>query len=406
MNPKTPRDQFCGRFRCPKIARFAQKSPVSRRLVTFVTMIVTVPLGERAYQIWIQNGILNSFPELPSAALPGEIALVCSRSVAPLYGDSLMKYLENLGQKVVKIEVPDGEGAKSLEGAARVFDALAQANFSRRGALWAVGGGVTGDLAGFCAATWMRGISFVQVPTTLLAMVDSSVGGKTGVNHPKAKNLLGAFWQPVAVLIDPNCLKTLPKREIAAGLAEIIKYGVIADADFFRWIENNLDGALSLKNEILIQIIARSCEIKAEVVGQDERESDSVGRRAILNYGHTFGHAIEAIASYGTVLHGEAIAVGMTVAARLAIELKTIEKSAGEELLERQTRLFERAGLPTRVPQGLEFQKLWAAMTLDKKNRGAGVNFQLPARLGAIVKVENVEKAVVERVVEILRAPT
>ena len=364
-------------------------------------MIVPVSLGERSYSIHIYNGALNDFPDLPQSALPGEIALVCSQSVAPLYGGDLKRKLENLNQKVLKIEVGDGETAKSLQSASQVFDALAEVHFPRNGAIWALGGGVTGDLAGWVAATWMRGISFVQVPTTLLAMVDSSVGGKTGINHPRAKNLLGAFWQPVAVLIDPQCLKTLPQREIAAGLAEIIKYGVIADENFFSWLETHLDEILKLENAAVEHTIARSCEIKALVVGEDERESDSIGRRAILNYGHTFGHALEAISSYGTLLHGEAIAIGMTVAARLALELRTLEKAKGEELLERQTRLFERAGLPTRVPAGLDFEDLWAAMTLDKKNRGAGVNFQLPIRIGAMKKVENVEKAVVARVVEL-----
>lgn len=365
-----------------------------------VFMVVSVELGARSYPIHIQGGALKNFPPMTAEALPGEIALVSSRAVAPLYGDALARKLENLGQKVVRFEMGDGESFKSLETASNLYDVLAQHRFSRRGALWALGGGVTGDLAGYVAATWMRGISFVQVPTTLLAMVDSSVGGKTGVNHPRAKNLIGAFWQPIEVLIDPNCLKTLLEREIAAGLAEVIKYGVIADASFFHWLEAKLDGALALEDEILTRIIARSCEIKAQVVGEDERESDSVGRRAILNYGHTFGHALEAIASYGNFLHGEAIAVGMTVEARLAQNLGIIERAAGDDLLKRQTRLFERAQLPTRVPRDLDFERLWGAMALDKKNRGASVNFQLPRQIGEVVRVENVEKDAVRAAVE------
>ncbi len=353
-------------------------------------MNIPVALGERSYQIHIEAGALLSLDGLPGAAFPGEIALVSNATLSPLFTAALARRLEERGQKVLRFDMGEGEGAKTLATASSVFDAFAEAGFSRKGAVWAVGGGVTGDLAGFVAATWMRGVSFVQVPTTLLAMVDSSVGGKTGVNHPRAKNLLGAFWQPVGVLIDPLCLKTLPRRELSAGLAEVIKYGVIADAPFFEWLENNLDSILALEGAATTRAIARSCEIKAEVVGQDERENDSPGRRATLNYGHTFGHALEALHvgdERGGFLHGEAISVGMTVEARLALELGTIEKAVGEELLARQTRLFERAGLPTRTPD-LDFDAAWRAMTLDKKNRGAGVNFIVPKRLGEVVRVE------------------
>ncbi len=353
-------------------------------------MTVSVSLGPRSYPIHIRSGLLHNLPELPAAALPGEIALVSNASVVPLYADALLQKLEARGQVVTTLSMGDGEEFKSLEIASRAYDELAEARFSRRGAVWAVGGGVTGDLAGFVAATWMRGVSFVQVPTTLLAMVDSSVGGKTGVNHPRAKNLIGAFWQPVAVLCDPDCLRTLPPRELRSGLAEVIKYGVIADAELFEFLERNLDAAMKLDGEVLSHIIARSCRIKADVVGEDERESDAIGRRAILNYGHTAGHAFEAVMQYGQLLHGEAISIGMTVAARLATALGTIENGAGNELMERQTRLFERAGLPTQTPEGADFEDLWAAMALDKKNRGAGVNFILPTRIGEVMRVENV----------------
>ena len=362
-------------------------------------MIVTVPLAERTYPIHIQSGALTSLPDLPDAALPGEIALISNQSVAPLYADKLAAQLETLGQRVIRFEMSDGEQYKSLATMEAAFDALAAARFSRRGCLWALGGGVTGDLAGFVAASWMRGVSWVQVPTTLLAMVDSSVGGKTGVNHPRAKNLLGAFWQPQAVIIDPDCLQTLPPRQVRAGLAEVIKYGVIDDAEFFGWLEENVDDVLELQPDALVHIIARSCEIKALVVGQDERESDGVGRRAILNYGHTVGHALEAVGEYGALLHGEAIAIGMMVEARLAMQLGTISHGEGEELLERQGQLFGRCDLPTRVPPNLSWPDLWAAMALDKKNRGASVNFILPSRLGAMVKVENVGEDAVKKAV-------
>ncbi len=354
-------------------------------------MIVTVPLAERAYPIIIESGALTQLPDLPDAALPGEIALLSNTSVAPLYADQLTAQLESRGQKVVRFEMGDGEQFKSVSTMEAAFDALAVARFSRRGCVWALGGGVTGDLSGFVAACWMRGVNWVQVPTTLLAMVDSSVGGKTGVNHPRAKNLLGAFWQPQAVIIDPTCLQTLPAREVHAGLAEVIKYGVIDDAKFFDWLEANLDDVLKLQSDALAHIIARSCQIKAQVVGQDERESDSVGRRAILNYGHTVGHAIEAVSAYGAHLHGEAIAIGMTVEANLAMQLGTIDEKAGAELIARQTRLFERCALPTRVPSDLNWDELWAAMALDKKNRGNSVNFILPSALGAMVKIEDVK---------------
>ena len=367
-------------------------------------MIVTVPLAERAYPIHIQSGVLTQLPALPDAALPGEIALLSNTSVAPFYAEQLTAQLENLGQRVIRFDMGDGEQYKSLATMEAAFDALAAARFSRRGCIWALGGGVTGDLSGFVAACWMRGVHWVQVPTTLLAMVDSSVGGKTGVNHPRAKNLLGAFWQPQAVIIDPDCLQTLPARQVNAGLAEVIKYGVIDDADFFAWIEDNLSDIKALKPDALTHIIARSCEIKAQVVGQDERESDSVGRRAILNYGHTVGHALEAVGEYGALLHGEAISIGMNVEADLAMQLGVISHGDGTELLERQSELFTRCDLPTRVPQNLDWPELWAAMALDKKNRGASVNFILPTRLGEVSKVENVSEADVKKAVVMLGA--
>lgn len=353
-------------------------------------MTIPVVLGERSYEIHIEAGALETLDGLPDSAFPGEIALVSNQALAPLFTDALARRLEGRGQRVIRFDMGQGEASKTLATAARAFDALAEAGFSRGGAVWAVGGGVTGDLAGFVAATWMRGVSFVQVPTTLLAMVDSSVGGKTGVNHPRAKNLLGAFWQPVGVLVDPTCLRSLPRRELSAGLAEVIKYGVIADAPFFDWLEDNLDAILAGNEAATTRAIARSCQIKAEVVGQDERESDGSGRRATLNYGHTFGHALEALKAgdgHGSFLHGEAISVGMTVEARLGVQLGTIDRTEGGNLLERQTRLFERAGLPMRTPE-LDFEMAWRAMTLDKKNRGAGVNFIVPARLGEVVRVE------------------
>ena len=365
-------------------------------------MIVSVPLPERAYPIHIEAGALSHLPALPVAALPGDIVVISNSTVANLYAPRLEEQLRARGARVTRFEMGEGEANKSLATLERAFDVLAEMRFGRSGAIWALGGGVTGDLAGFVAATWMRGVHFVQVPTTLLAMVDSSVGGKTGVNHPRAKNLIGAFWQPQAVIVDPDCLKTLPPREVRAGLAEVIKYGVIADAEFFEWLETNLDAVLALDAGALTHVIARSCQIKAEIVGQDERESDAVGRRAILNYGHTVGHAVEAVASYGALLHGEAIAVGMNVELLLAVQLGVIGQDEGGELLRRQKRLFERCGLPTQVPHDLGWDKLWAAMALDKKNRGASVNFVLPCALGEMSKVEGVEERSVRECCEAL----
>lgn len=342
-------------------------------------MIIHVPLRERAYDILVENGLLQGFS---TEFLPRDVAVLSNETVAPLYAAPLIERLRAHGHRVLDFNAPEGETAKNLEWVSRAYDALAEAGLSRSGAVVGVGGGVVGDWAGFVAATWMRGVRLVQVPTTLLAMVDSSVGGKTGVNHARAKNLIGAFHQPDRVLIDPNCLQTLPMRELRAGLAEVVKYGVIADAQFFAWLEQNADAALKLDSQAIARIIARSCEIKAQVVGKDERESDSSGVRATLNYGHTVGHAVEATSGYGEFLHGEAIAVGMTVAAQLAKQLGVCARV--DDLIERQTRLFRRIGLPTSTRKLASFDKLWAAMTLDKKSRDGRVNFILPLRLGEV----------------------
>jgi 3-dehydroquinate synthase len=361
---------------------------------------VHVPLGERSYNIIIEQGSLTALAAPDNTALApfAELAILTNETVEPLYARSLANSLEAAGKRVLVVSAPEGEGAKNLEWTSRAYDALAEFNLSRKGAVVAVGGGVVGDWAGFVAATWLRGVAFVQVPTTLLAMVDSSVGGKVGVNHPRAKNLIGAFHQPATVLIDPACLATLPPRELRAGLAEVIKYGVIADADFFAWLEENIEKALELDEAVLEKIIARSCELKAEVVGEDERESDAIGRRAILNYGHTVGHAIEAVTAYGQYLHGEAIAIGMEAAARLAKHLDICENV--DDLIQRQTALFKRAGLPTKLPPDLKFDQLYGAMLLDKKTRGGKLNFQLPTKLGHIEKVEGVSPDTVRFVLE------
>jgi 3-dehydroquinate synthase len=362
---------------------------------------VHVALGERSYDIQIQSGTLGKVVGAQLLEPFSEVAILSNETVAPLYAEKLAEELRAAGKRVLLFNAPEGEKSKSLEWMSKAYDALAEFNLSRRGVLVAVGGGVVGDWAGFVAASWMRGVAFLQVPTTLLAMVDSSVGGKVGINHPRAKNLIGAFHQPVGVLIDPDTLQSLPPREVRAGLAEVIKYGVIADADFFAWLEMNIDSALALEPQVLEKIIARSCEIKAEVVGEDERESDAIGRRAILNYGHTIGHAIEANTAYGQYLHGEAIAIGMTAAAYLTKVLGICENV--DDLIERQTQLFQRAGLPVEMPADLDFVKLWDAMLLDKKSRSGKVNFLLPTRLGYVEKVEGVAPGAVEEALKLMR---
>ena len=363
---------------------------------------VHVSLSERSYDISIENGALSRLLDFPAFADFSEIAILSNETVAPIYAEKIADKLRASGKRVLLFPAPEGEKSKSLEWTSRAYDALAEFNLSRRGLIVAVGGGVVGDWAGFVAASWMRGVAFLQIPTTLLSMVDSSVGGKVGINHPRAKNLIGAFHQPIGVLIDPQTLSTLPAREVRAGLAEVIKYGVIADADFFAWLEMNIQSALDLEPRTLEKIITRSCELKAEVVGQDERESDSIGRRAILNYGHTIGHAIEANTSYGEFLHGEAISIGMTAAAHLSKVLRVCADV--DDLISRQTELFQRAGLPTQMPENMDFLKLWDAMLLDKKSRDGKVNFLLPTKLGHIEKVEGVPPGAVEAALEAMRS--
>ncbi len=278
-----------------------------------VVSTVNVELGERSYPIVIGNGLVGGEFDL-AAYIPGaDCLVVTNQTVAPLYLDGLKRNLA--GKAIAILTLPDGESYKSLETASSIIDKLIDRGAGRDTTVVALGGGVVGDVAGFAAASYMRGVAFVQVPTTLLAQVDSSVGGKTGVNHAEGKNLIGAFHQPRIVLIDIDTLSTLPDRELRAGLAEVIKYGAIADVGFLEWLEVNLDALLSKDAAALTHAIRRSCELKAQVVAADERESS---RRAILNFGHTFGHAIERCQGYGDWLHGEAVAAGMIMAAELS----------------------------------------------------------------------------------------
>ncbi len=329
---------------------------------------LTVELGDRSYPIVIGSGLLRGGFELSDYLSDNDCLLVTNDTVGPLYRDALDLILpEKFAPSVV---LADGEAHKTLESVSTILDALVDARATRDTTVIALGGGVVGDMAGFAAASYMRGVGFIQVPTTLLAQVDSSVGGKTGVNHPKGKNLIGAFHQPKLVLIDTDTLSTLPERELRAGLAEVIKYGAIADIEFLSWLENNMDALLEKDADALAHAIKRSCELKAQVVAEDERES---GRRAILNFGHTFGHAIEHCLGYGEWLHGEAVAAGMVMAAELS-RLPVDQTS-------RLSGLITRAGLPT-APPAVGGERMIEAMSLDKKARRKSLRFVLLRQLG------------------------
>ena len=318
---------------------------------------LNIELGERSYPIFIGAGLLGE-PDLLAEAIPARDLLVVSNgTVAPLYLGRMLAALP--GKRVRDFLLPDGERFKTLEWTGRIFDALVEARMNRDACVVALGGGVVGDMAGFAAACYQRGIDYVQIPTTLLAQVDSSVGGKTGVNHPGGKNLIGAFHQPRAVVSDTSSLATLPAREFRAGLAEVIKYGLVADASFLGWIESRLDTLLALEPAVLATTIRRCCEIKARIVAADEREH---GRRALLNLGHTFGHAIEAAAGYGEWLHGEAVGVGMLLAAKLSERLGWLDRDEVARLGE----LLRRAGLPVKAP-AIGADRALQLMSMDKK---------------------------------------
>jgi 3-dehydroquinate synthase len=335
---------------------------------------LSVALGSRAYPIHIGTGLLAR-PELYRPYLRGGLAaLVTNAVVAPLYAARVEQAVQAAGARVVQIVIEDGEQAKSWPTLERVFDALLAARCGRDTLLIALGGGVVGDLAGFAAATYQRGVDFVQVPTTLLAQVDSSVGGKTAINHARAKNMIGAFHQPRAVIADLATLDTLPERELRAGLAEVIKHGLALDRAFVEWLEANIDGLKARQPDALAYAVRRCCELKAAIVAADEREADT---RALLNFGHTFGHAIEAGSGYGTWLHGEAISAGMVMAAELSCRSGMLSKSD----VARVRRLLERAGLPVAGP-ALDAKRLMELMALDKKVEGGRLRFVLLQRIG------------------------
>jgi len=348
---------------------------------------ISVELGARSYPIVIGSGLLGRGFDLQPYLAGADCLIVSNETVAPLYLDKLK---QSLGDCVVEsISLPDGEAFKTVDTATSVLDKLVSAAASRDTTVIALGGGVVGDIAGFAAACYMRGVAFVQVPTTLLAQVDSSVGGKTGVNHAQGKNLIGAFHQPRVVLIDTETLDTLPDRELRAGMAEVIKHGAIADPEFFGWLEENMQALLARDPEALAHAVRRSCEIKADVVAADERET---GRRAILNFGHTFGHAIERCQGYGEWLHGEAVAAGMVMAARLS--------GLGPADVSRLQALIDVAGLPN-GPPSIGAAAMLAAMGMDKKVLQNKMRFVLLNALGDARVTSEYDEA---RLLQILEA--
>ena len=334
-----------------------------------------VELGARAYPIHIGEGLLSDAGLLAPHLDQPRVAIVTNTTVAPLYLQQLGAALQVRGVELISIVLEDGERHKDWATLNRIYDALIERRCDRKTTIIALGGGVVGDLAGFAAATYMRGIPFIQIPTTLLAQVDSSIGGKTGINHPLGKNMIGAFYQPRLVLADTAVLKTLPRRELSAGLAEVIKHGLIRDLAFVDWLEQNVEKLLSCDAQALAHAVSRCCEIKAEVVAEDERET---GVRALLNFGHTFGHAIESGLGYGAWLHGEAVAAGMAMAADLSRRMGFIALAD----VERVTTLLKRAGLPVAQP-GIAPARLLELMAVDKKAERGRLRFVLLDRIGA-----------------------
>ena len=358
--------------------------------------IVHVNLGSRGYDIAIGAGgeslaafVLAAYPR------PSGVFVVSDENTAP-HAERVAARLSEAGVSITECTIPAGETSKCLEMAARLYDDLAEMPADRRTLVMAVGGGVVGDLAGFASATYNRGLPLVIVPTSLLAMVDSSVGGKVGINHPRGKNLIGAFYQPTGVWIDTSELDTLPDREFLSGLAEVVKYGVILDADFFAYLESQADAILQRNPDVIAKIVGHSCVLKARIVEQDEREE--TGLRMVLNYGHTFGHVFEAIGGYGTWLHGEAVAAGMVCATRLAVLRGLIP----EVVAQRQLALLQKFNLPTEIPATWPADELLVGMVRDKKTQAGKLRFVLPVRLGEVKVFDDVPEP---DVLAVLRAP-
>ena len=357
---------------------------------------LTVGLGARSYPIHIGSGLLARGDLLLPYLQAGRVAVISNTTVAPLYLPKLEALLKTNGVEAVPVILPDGEVYKNAETLGLIYDNLLRNRCERATPLIALGGGVVGDMTGFAAATYLRGVPFIQIPTTLLAQVDSSVGGKTGINHPLGKNMIGAFYQPRLVLADLDTLNTLPDKELHAGLAEVIKYGLICDLAFFEWLEREMDKLLARDEAALQYAVAHSCRTKADIVAADERES---GQRALLNLGHTFGHAIEAGMGYGTWLHGEGVAAGTVLAAEVSHRLGWI----GESDVARVRRLIERAGLPAAAP-ALGVEKYLELMGHDKKVVGGKMRFILLREIGRAVVSDAVPEEVLRQTLDIKMA--
>jgi len=353
---------------------------------------VSVNLGERSYGIHIGEGILDRLGSLCAEAdLKGKCLVITDENVGGHYANAALGSLENAGYSVCLATLPAGEQTKCGEQVFELYSRCIECGLDRHSFIIALGGGVIGDLAGYVAATYLRGIPFVQVPTSLLAMVDSSVGGKTGINLPEGKNLVGAFYQPQLVLADLQTLKTLPEREYRAGLAEVVKYGIIHDTPFFQMLEENIKELSNVGNtELLAKVVGRCCESKAEVVAQDEREG---GLRAILNFGHTAGHALEKVAGYGEYVHGEAVAIGSVFAARASVELTGLSQSGCDRI----EKIFQALELPVNAP-GYEWPDLRAALSVDKKTIGGMPKFVLVSEIGKSSIGNEIPEALMERI--------
>ncbi|KJH72695.1 3-dehydroquinate synthase [Aliterella atlantica] len=361
-----------------------------------MSAVIKVNLPSESYDIAIAPGNLDKLgAQMASLNLGKKVLLVSNPAIFRHYGERALNSLKDAGFDVTNCTLGAGERYKNLSSIQKVYDKALENRLERSSTMVALGGGVVGDMTGFAAATWLRGINFVQVPTTLLSMVDASIGGKTGVNHPQGKNLIGAFHQPRLVLIDPQVLKTLPIREFRAGMAEVIKYGVIWDADLFAQMENcdRLDQMRYIPESLVQTILERSCQAKADVVSKDEKEA---GLRAILNYGHTIGHAIESLTGYRTVNHGEGVAIGMVAAGQIAVELKLWD----EKSQERQVNLMQKTGLPTKLPAGIDIDAIVDALQTDKKVKAGKVRFVLPTQIGAVEITDKVPSDTIHQVLQ------
>ncbi len=356
--------------------------------------VIRVELPQQSYNIALAAGSLERLgAECAGVHLGKKVMVVSNPAIFRHYGEQAISALNSAGFEVFSCTLLAGEQYKTLGSVQKIYNAALENRLERSSTLVALGGGVVGDITGFAAATWLRGINFVQVPTSLLAMVDAAIGGKTGVNHPQGKNLIGAFYQPRLVLIDPDVLKTLPAREFRAGMAEVIKYGIIWDAELFAQLEQvlRLDQMRYLNEGLLQEILNRSCQAKADVVSKDEKEA---GLRAILNYGHTIGHAVESLTGYRSVNHGEAVAIGMVAAGKIAVEMQLWEKEAAQ----RQDALIGKAGLSIKLPSGIDIEAIVDALQNDKKVQEGKVRFVLPTQIGSVTIIDTVQAELIRQV--------